>query len=322
MLRKLFCFAALAVFAVPVQAGVISSLLDFDGNLDILSDDSASVVRDVGTTGVGGAGNGILDVGDVIQAVFEIRTIDGQQTASVGGDGATVLGIVALEVQSFGASVSGIDTVYNLGLVSAANAAFDLSTLLSTTNLGGLLGVASSSIALITRTDDNFQISPTGSNSLPLDGTDPSLFDLDPTPWTAEVLLGAAIADDFYQISLDGLMGAPGPTVPLSVPGIDLGDQIGEYRLAQTVIDSDFGTTGFGALTVQDFSGANKTSDFVHAGNNSLFAPKLFGQTPVGFDISDDGDFALNPLPEPSSLAVFACLGVAIVGRLRRRKHA
>ena len=87
-------FAVLAaLFALPVSsanAGVLSSLLSFDSDLDLLIDDSASFVVDR-------AGDAdLLEVGDLLQGAFNLDNIDGNTVPS----GSSIFGVFSFQVES------------------------------------------------------------------------------------------------------------------------------------------------------------------------------------------------------------------------------
>ena len=324
MLRRL-CWVLPALALITPSAafgGPITSLLSFDGSTDLLSDESASIVRDVGTADGQSAGNGFLDAGDIIQGVFELRTINGLQTSSVGG---TVLGTLNLEVVSFAANSSG-DTVYTFGTVGAVQAAnvgvWDLATTMGaagfsfagmTPNVAG-----TASIAILDRSDGNFTIQSGFGNTLPgLTGA-VSTLGLVGTDWSVEILGGLSRPDDFYEASFDDLAGAALDLTTSYNPGED----IGAFATAFSIVAHRFGAgTEFLPVTTFDLStGTAHSSDIASQSNGTLSARDGF--TAVGFPLADDGNFIMNPIPEPGSLAIFAGLGAFGAFHSRRRRKA
>lgn len=318
------CFRILAVVlpllcltTTTAQAGPLESLLN--EGINIISDDSAATIHDVNS-------NNVLDVGDVIHGVFEIRTVDGAQTASIDS---TILGVFAFEVANIGTVLG--QTFYELGQVSGANVGtYDLATLLDTVSLGGLSGIDDSSVALVSREDGNFTIDQTQSNSLAMTPTT-DFFGLDTAPWTAEMLLGFDGVDDFYQELLNpAVFGtAPGAPVPINIGAPTPTVTLGEYRVGMSIVDSVIGSGPdvFGALPTDDYLGNDVDADFISIGNNILSTPKnVLGEliTPDGFQVADDGDFALQVIiPEPSSLVLFGLGAFGLAGfGLRRRKQS
>lgn len=319
MLRSfMFSMVALAC-ATTVQAGALGSLLKFDGSRERLSDDSATKVFDVGTAGGQLAGNGLLDVGDVVQGIFEIRSVSGTQTGSVSS---TIMGLTALEVTAISSNpnpaVLGVfDTVISLGAVGSAQLAnlgfYDLNTFLADAvnpfDLSGLniSDPTSPSFAVISRTDGNYTIDPSASNTLSLDG-DADAFGLDGDDWAVE-LLGGLVGDDFYQINVSFGSGNAPPLTPVFPTA---------YATAFTVIGHSFGP-GVSILEteVDDFFGNTVYGNVVTAGNNGLFAPN--DATPINFTASDDGDFIIAAVPEPSSLSIIGLLSLAGFVSSRKR---
>lgn len=299
-------FIAVAVCVLGVtsaQAGILFDLIDYTAGTDKLQDESGSRVLDKG------AGNaGSLGVGDVIQGVFAIPSVNNQNVAF--NTGGTLLGVFALEIKS--TSVVGASTVFDLGAPSSAGDT--ISKMLSDnsistaglTSYSSTLGVSDATFAVLSL--------PTAGSLFPA-GIDGSLPDLGLTSSYSVELLGGFEGDDFYQISVPTAL----LPAPVGLPGEEDPTSFANFRTAFTIIaaDNPF-PINFLELSTTEFDGSAAKGDVI--GSGTISAP-VNGITPTGFGFGDDGTFTMNVVPEAGSLFVWAGLG-GLVGVIRTRRRS
>ena len=78
MKRFLLIAVLFALAPSAVEASILATLLDFDGNADTLSDASAGNIIDVNN-------NQTLDAGDLLQGIVHFNNIDGTTSGNMGG---------------------------------------------------------------------------------------------------------------------------------------------------------------------------------------------------------------------------------------------
>lgn len=291
-------FAVLAaLFAVPVSsanAGVLNSLLSFDGFEDVLVDESRSSFFDNDQSGG-------LSKGDVIYGFLAFSDAE-RSTGPNSFDNISLtdqlVATFSFELTDIVADVNGA-AVFVHGAVSAANTLLgqDIDSLLG----AGLssAGGAGASFVLVSHTGLNpeplnYQ-GPTGVNPGPL-----GLKNFTSADWDYELTAGFA-AGDFLHLegvpSLDGKSGESG---------------------GLTILDS--ATTPVSSFLLVDATSLLDGTDSKH--HFGLSGQVLLKVSANGWSFTDTTRVTLNAVPEPTSLLAFGLLiGVAGVRR-RSRKSA
>ena len=309
-MRKFLLLAAIAAMAFPASAdaGVLSSLLSFDGAEDIINDDSVGNFREV----MGNTTDGRLVVGDLLQGVINFNPIDGNGVPT----GQSVIGIYSLEIVSIGAGGTSLELRGATGAqsVNAIMAAAGVDTSGLTGTFAGAangFAVLESSVSDITGRADF--LGPVDATGTGFGFTTTNLS----SNYSAVATLGFDGVDDNHTI----FSAAPGG-VPLDLTDTTVaagfagtGISFAGFHGAYSITDHAFGTSvaflpilnpitgGFGDVTI--VNGSVSGTDSATVGN--------------GWDFNDDGDFRLNAVPEPATAAMFGCIGmVALLGRRRK----
>ena len=289
-------FAVLAaLFALPVSsanAGVLSSLLSLDGNLDLLVDDSASFVVDRADDA------DLLQVGDLLQGAFNLDVIDGNTVPS----GSSIFGVFSFEVESITGGPTG-----QLVQFGAPTAAAD-----SVLNIGGvdLSGIADASV-----TDTALLIIESDASSLNTNGLDAStLFTTDFNGFEAVIAAGFVDADDQQTVLAGPLVDVTDLTAPGLVNGTSIPVVVADFSTSLSVTGSTFGLF----LPVPNPSplSGGAFGDLIGTGTISTPTEAL---SENGFLFSDDGVFAINAVPEPTSVAIFGFIALCSFERRRRK---
>lgn len=300
MIKKFLCLTALWFLASPAQAGVLSSLLSFNGIQDIIEDDSVGTILDKSTIGV-------LESGDVLQGLIAFRTVD---TLAI-PNGSSIGAIYSFEVVS--ATPSTVT-------VTPATGADSVGTLLSTAgvNLNGLdvigAGYAifeSTMVDLAAGTDFTSPIASPGV----LGGLAGNLFD---------VVLTAGFdgIDDSQVLTATSIGALPGDLTNLARLNTfaGTGATFANFSASYSIIDTNFAAP---SAFLEIFNPILNNFGQMTITNGLLTFSDTFG-LPLGWDFQDDGDYRVNAVPEPASLATFA--GMTMLGgfmaRRRRRKSA
>lgn len=301
MFRKLVALAMLAAFAIPAQAGLVSSLLSFDGIPDIVSDDSVGLLLD--------GGDGSLDVGDSIVGLIALDPLDGNAVPA----GSSVLGLYAFDVKTASAGELTLE-------------AGDLASLLATAGVdtSGLVaypgGPADAAFAIIESTTAALGTQDVSSTFAELVGAG----------FTAVLTAGFDSDDDFHTVTADGAVDLTDSAgiIAASLSGLFGGSEFGGFDALYSVSEHAFGgatlfldqptlkidTSVFPPVPVLLGSG-----EVTIVGGNLKFSDATAAAN--GWHFQDDGNYNINAVPEPGTYAAFAAIGlVGFVARRRRNK--
>ena len=272
-----------ALFALPVSsanAGVLSSLLSFNGVEDLLIDQSRSNFTDVDSSGG-------FTVGDVLSGFVTIDQADPDSDST----GVVDVNSPEAVVFAFAAEVTGqnINGSLNLGVSTVADNTLkdfiDADIYSNVTNAAETIFVA---------------LEASNAASSPLDeSVFNSLDDFNAGNGFSFVLSGGIAdgTDDFFQFS------------PIGV-----GDIVGAEAGGFTIFDSPFGVD---ALLPVSSTRLDGLADSQH--DVSLINGTIFNADPGSvFDFANNSDFAINAVPEPTSMMSF--LGIFGLVTMRRRK--
>ncbi len=294
MLRKFLCVAALAMFAVPAQAGVLSSLLTFNGTTDALQA-STSRVNVVDT-------DGSLDIssGDVVYGFIEFNQVlqDGGFNQAV--TPATLAAVFSVEVGA--GTPLGPTTVYDLVAASGASSVASLTGLagigatdpFAIVSTSATVNTAGPAYAETTTTARTFAEGFTAAAGTP-DGL--TAF----SGWDLELTASLTGADDFFLFQDFGGFGfQTGGATVTSKPGLSPGVV---FLPVPTVLPPGGAPSGL--------------SSEIALGLTAVTASSI-----NGWGFSGNSSFKINAVPEPATLLAFA--GIAVVGLVarRRRKNA
>ena len=291
-----------------VKASIVADALQ-GYTINTLVDESRGLFIDKDT-------DGSVSVGDYINGVISFRDIG--PVGNTANTNRKVFGIYALEITNIsGATITA-------GAISDTSHANSLGQILSNSGIvaNGLSTGAGSTLALIESND----------------GTEVALGALDVTSGFTSGggvggLLGSSFtnvligginpnADDYYAITLDGSNPLGGGKSVTNLADLAAGaplsadKEFASYDLGFTVESSTLGGS------FEDLANSNGigTSDIVTAGNNTINALTAGINTDKGWHFADDGDFYVKPVPEPSTIAIWAALGLGGCGFVARRR--
>lgn len=279
-------------FAAPVHASILGQYLTFDGTIDLIRDDS---VGDFSGSLAAPA------VGNVLQGVYSVNTIN---SVSVQGNQTTVWGIYSLVVTGLTNDVVTGAPVIQFGAIDpdlgTGNSIQELATSLGLTLPSTLRkGTMDDATLLIVTADEVIGDAPNFNTNFVTTLGGASFANT----WSLEMVMGLAEATDYHEVRY----------IPEAVT----------YSLAYSVIRDVFGpgVEYLLATGTRQFSGLNLgVSDFVSVQNNIITIPPALG-SPTGWDFSDKGDFSINAIPEPASMALWSVLviGGGLMTYRRRR---
>jgi hypothetical protein len=290
MLRKFFCVAFLAAFAVPAQAGILPGLAPFDGLEDELLDQGQASFLQIG---LGADDQYGISIGDVFYGIVQIDDVDSDvnTTGGVTGTGGWIAGAFAFEVETAVDGSNAGERIYGFKNATGSN---KLSDLLDSTWGSQISHPTDASIVLLSN--------PTQQGDLPIVIADPpALGALTSATWQIEAVGTIdATSDDFYQV---GLAQA-------------LGQTIGLQRGGFTIIQDDWGSVEYLPVSTEDLGNNTTSHDFVLSTENAT----IDSPGSNGWAFASNGNFRINAVPEPASIAtMFGVLGVCGLGRRRRR---
>ena len=292
-MKSLIVCALLVVGLVatqPASASILGQNLTFNGSEELLTDESRGNIVD------SGAGNvGVLGVGDAIYGYVQFDQVSKDGAGNTPITGGIIAALFAIEVTGDlggGVFTHGASTVTGAKLT-------DLATALVAEGIGGD-AVDASSMFLI--------VSSATSASPVNTATDLTFFT--PAAWDIEATGGVVAANgDFFQVKVTGSLEAGAvwqESASLSVlqhvlgPGTICLDDVG----SDVLTDGDTAFDTFGQIAIR--SGNVQKNDNPDASN---------------WYLQDNGNFAVNATPEPTTFAVWAILGLCGFGTQLRRRY-
>ena len=304
-------FAVLAaLFALPVSsvdAGIFGSLLSANGIADVIADDSAGSFIERGNI------DGTLEVGDLLQGMI---SFDSVATNGVPA-GSSLIAAYSFEVLEIGedgsylelGAASGTDNVLDI----VSNAGVDISGL-----TGAHVGQDNAIVLLQSSSVDVDRNDFLGPNFGFTPGSGATAADFDPA-----LVLGFDGVDDQHTVTAANI-----PTFGL----VDLTD------LSTAAFFAGQGTgpiaSFFGTYSITDTSNSLSALNFlplvnplggavgdVTISNGTINATDSVTSA-NSFDFNDDGDFLINAVPEPSTVAIFGCVGLIGLFDQRRRRQS
>jgi len=299
-------FASLAL-AGNAQASVLyNEVLSYDGTTDKLNDDSSGSWFD--SSGVNKT-TGTVVVGDVIRGIirFDNATITGVGSVDLRPKGSTYFyGMYSLAVTAITAA-DGTSAGNEMLHFGAATGAQSLASL--TTGWSGVAGMTSrasgdSAFMLLESTDVNLYANPNAVN------TNLAGFN---TAGTTVVTSAGFLGDDVYRVG--GVAGTDVTNLTAFYTGINSINFAG----TATVLED----RGPAAITYNQIAGSGLAAG---TSGDLFLLGTIASDTPfsTNFDFSDNADVYINAsVPEPSTIAIWAVLGIGGCGVVaRRRKNA
>ena len=271
-----------ALFALPVSsanAGVLSSLLTFNGVEDLLIDQSRSNFLDAD-------GSGGFSVGDVLSGFVTIDQADPDS------DNVDIVDVNSPEavVFAFAAEVTGENpNGFNLGVSTVAG-----NTLEDFIDAGIYSNVTNEAETIFVA------LEASNAASSPLDeSVFNSLDDFNAGNGFSFVLSGGIAdgTDDFFQFS-----------------PIGIGDIVGAEAGGFTIFDSPFGVDALLPVSATRLDGLADSQHDVSLINGTIFN----ADSDSVFDFTNNSDFAINAVPEPTTMMSF--IGIFGLVTMRRRK--
>ena len=304
-----FIFFAVALSAISVSsanASILETLIDFDRQKDTLVDASAGKIIDKNS-------NNVIDDGDIIQGLVHFNQIDGNSSYN-----GSIFAAYSFKVASATSS---------LVTLEAATGADNVRTILAGdgVDVGGLAAYdgrsGTAAFVVLENSTSGLNFEDMDGSGTDADGSDGIAGDFDNT-WTAVLTAGFDGVDDAHKIFAGNVGGNAVDLTDLpAISAIGAGIQFATFGGTYTIFE-----TGSGKLS--------DTDEYVTITNGLIGGDgEIVIQNGVleGFDsdisgsnwtFQDDGNYFINPsaIPEPSTIAIWAALGLGGCGFVARRR--
>jgi len=275
-------FVSTADASIGTGSSLFAPQLSFNGTRDIIRDDSVGVF----------SGNLSLPaVDDILQGIFKINDVDNTPSS------ASTWGIYSFQVTSINQDTGVISFGAATGTNSIEAILGDVGITAPAPDYAG--SIANYGIAIISNPNSSISLPEFDNNfSQTLGNVVTDLTDA----WRLEMLAGFVDSSDFHHVKLDDATS-------------------GRFRGAYSVMWDRWSNTNYRETTanVAGFDGNPYSGELVVDSNATITVPSN-DTNPSGWDFSDKADFALNPVPEPSTIAIWAALGLGGCGVVARRR--
>ena len=306
-MKKLFGLIAIMMLtsATNARASLLDSMVEFTQNT--LSDDSRGLFIDNDTSGT-------VTVGDYLQGVISFAKLNG---ASTGDKLWAVYAYKVATIDNSGANpVISLTAEDNLMSTIITNAGFTNS--LTITNDAAIVVVESSSSPSFGINDFDVTTASGGFiNGGKVGGQ------LGGAAWSTKIIGNIeSNKGDYHEITITSstIPGNGGSTLNLAalLAGGNPAPALASYAAGYSIGDQNTRFAGFRDQT--DSKGGG--SQIITGATNSIRAINSSSsfETGDGWHFADDGDFLLTPVPEPSTIAIWAALGLGGCGLVARRR--
>jgi len=294
------------------KASILGNLVSFDGSSDTFEDASVGLIL----KGANNSDTGQLQIGDKIQGLVHFNNIDGTADQDFGGSIWAAYAFVVASVNTTEAggivtsstfTLAGDDVLSVLGVGSSGNAVdgrtetsylgrTETSSIVILENKTSGLGLGSTDgdLGLAGNIDDSWSVVLSASlnnyiasaaEKNPITGEKYDLKDLSDKPSTVDTTFA-----NFYAT--------------FNVTGHSFGSSTDFLDIYNPIVDAAFSDGGLGEISIAD--GSLKTFNSATSGED--------------WDFADDGNYLMNPVPEPSTIAIWAALGLGGCGFVARRR--
>lgn len=300
MLRKFLCVAALAAFAVPAQAGILSNLLTFNSQEDTLIDQSVDGIFDTDSNGI--------DVGDVLYGIAQIDQVQPDGGTSINTPPDAIAIAVAAKITNVSGTLTGVG-LESLDLTFGVSdaAGLTLNDLLGpgadVTAAGSVFGVFEQKDAPkdpIDYLNDDSGAAPTG-------------------------LANLSAANGWKYVASGGLKGTnDNGDADFFEASLIFNNGVlltGVQRGGFSILDDTFGpSVSYLPVSIDNIAGTSTTGhDIVILPGSTISAANTPFST-NGWDYENNASYRLNAVPEPASFAVWSLILVGGAASKRRRR--
>lgn len=293
MTRFLTSLVLLAATLAPAQAGLLDWANDGSGT-NLAGTGAPSAYFQVTQKD----SNSTLDRGDCVTAIFDFGTINSRR----------VFGFMQVEID---ASPDGNGVIFTNGdgaesLSGVLGAAGFTAQINALTDVGNF---ATPSFALLSNSDTSKTLANTNDQSSSTLGLATS------DGWEIDLLAGLNGSQDALRWYGSGV------STPISDNGTESADTGTDFVLGLSVTDYSGGSSvGFAPISYT-YGGTTASTDLVVQTSGGATLDSVLYTTATGYNFKMDGpDLTFTAVPEPSSLAVLALVGVAGSAMRRRRK--
>ena len=289
MYRKFFGLLVaaflIAGFSNSARASILAANLTLDGNLDVISDNSVGFYSgDLGTP----------QIGDILQGLVRLENFNG--TPTQGGTAWAIYSKVVTAVSNGNITFDAIAASSNdsIGKLLENSMGYTLPTLAagSADDISMAIVTSSTTASLPAFNSSGFQATLNGA--------------INSSDWNVEMLTGIVAGSDFHEVN-------------------NLTGSLLAFSGAYTIQYKSFGGGIKTVTSAQKRISTNATYSgdvVVYLGATISIPDGGTTSNPTGWDFTDAADYALNitPTPEPSTIAIWAAIGLGGCGLVARRR--
>ena len=312
MKKILFVLGLSVMLTAPARAGILNTILTFDGQDNVLEDNSREIINDTD-------GNGLISTGDVF---YGLQRLDrrSQPNPSIDlGSTQQLVNLFSFEIASILRDSSGNVTGYIFKPTTATHAKSVKNLLDSALDPGTVANWNNVGVAMIEKT---FATAAPGNNPVANTVTAGDTIIAGMTAaagWSLDILAGFSTSTDFWDFKLDSSLSGNAAIPIAAIKALSSLSTVGTFAAGLSAVYNNFGGNAvfLPVTALSTIAGASVTTHDLAV----IPIAAVSGYDFTNWDVKDVANIKLNVVPEPTTIALWAVGFVGMVGIARRRRR-